>query len=221
MEVTQSKTFDRRRFLTLAGGALGLSVLTCSGLGALATRLPSSVEFAESTCGEETMSKILVTYASKAGSTGEVAEAVAKVFCDAGATVDVRPVKEVRDLSGYQAVVLGSAIRMGSWLSEATSFVKKHKATLAQMPVAYFQVCAEVKKDTDEARKAAGAYLDPVRALLEPVGVGVFAGKMDFSKLSWLDRKIAKMVGSVEGDWRDWDAIRVWAEGLRSKLGIA
>lgn len=198
-----------------------MSVLACSGLGALATRLPPSVGYAESTCGEETVSKILVAYASKAGSTGEVAEAVAKVFCDTGATVDVRPVKEVSDLSGYQAVVLGSAIRRGAWLSAATSFVKTHKTALAQMPVAYFQVCAKVKEDTDETRKTAGAYLDPVRALLEPVGVGVFAGKVDFGKLSWLDLKMAQMVGSVEGDWRDWDAIRVWAEELRSKLGIA
>jgi menaquinone-dependent protoporphyrinogen oxidase len=215
--MTQSKTFNRRRFLSLAGGAVGLSVLACSGLGVLATRQPP-VEYAESTCGEETMSKILVTYASKAGSTGEVAEAVAKVFCDAGATVDVRPVKEVSDLSGYQAVVVGSAIRMGAWLSEATSFVKTHKATLSQMPVAYFQVCEAVKKNTDEARKTAGAYLDPVRALLEPAAVGLFAGKMDFGKLSWLDRNIAKVTGSVEGDWRNWEAIRAWAEEIRPTL---
>ncbi|MBN2004484.1 MAG: flavodoxin domain-containing protein [Anaerolineae bacterium] len=218
--MAQSKTFNRRRFLTLVGGAAGFSVLACSGLGVLATLQPS-VDYAESTCGEETMSEVLVTYASKAGSTGEVAEAIAKVFCDAGATVDVRPVKEVRDLSGYRAVVLGSAIRMGSWLSEATSFVKTHKATLAQMPVAYFQVCGELEKDTEETRKTTGTYLDPVRALLEPVASEVFAGKMDFAKLSWLDRSIIKMMGGNEGDWRNWDAIHAWAEELIPALKIA
>ena len=62
------------------------------------------------------------------------------------------------------------------------------------------------------------AFLDPVRKILEPISIGLFAGKIDFSKLSWLDRTIAKAVGSPEGDWRDWEAIRNWARELRPTL---
>jgi len=167
------------------------------------------------------MRKILVTYASKAGSTGEIAAAIAEVLCDSGTAVDVRPVGEVYDLSGYQAAVLGSAVRKGSWLRDAISFVKTHHTTLARIPVAYFQVCATLKVDTEESRRTAETYLGPMRALIEPASVGLFAGKVDFDKLSWLDRNISKMVGSVEGDWRDWEAIRAWAGGLRPALGIA
>lgn len=84
--------------------------------------------------------------------------------------------------------------------------------------MAYFQVSGFLKEDTPERRQEAATYLDPVRAPVTPVSEGLFAGKMDYSKLSFFDRTIAKMVGSVEGDWRDWNAIRAWAEGLRSVL---
>jgi menaquinone-dependent protoporphyrinogen oxidase len=162
------------------------------------------------------MSKVLVTYATKAGSTGEVAEAIGQALCAGGAAVvvDVKPVKEVSDVSGYSGVVVGSAIRMGRWLPEAVKFVESQKAALAVMPVAYFQVSGFLKEDTPENRQEAATYLGAVRALAEPVSEGLFAGKMDYSKLSFFDRTIAKIVGSAEGDWRDWDAIRAWAGEL-------
>lgn len=160
------------------------------------------------------MNKVLVAYATKAGSTGEVAEAIGQVLCEGGAAVDVKLVKEMSDVSGYSGVVVGSAIRMGRWLPEAVKFVEAHIAALATMPVAYFQVSGFLKKDTPENRQEAATYLGAVRMLVEPVSEGLFAGKMDYSKLSFFDRTIAKMVGSVEGDWRDWDAIRAWASDL-------
>ncbi len=213
----ESKGITRRRFIGLLGGAAGMGVLTCCGLGALATARPH-VEYPESTCGGDTVGRILIAYASRAGSTGEVAEAIGQVLCAGGVSVDVRLAKEVSDLGGYSAVVVGSAIRMGRWLPEAVRFVEQHQDALKTMPVAYFQVSGFLKEDTPERRQEAATYLAPVRALVTPVSEGLFAGKMDYSKLSFFDRTIARMVGSVEGDWRDWDAIRAWAEGLRPIL---
>jgi menaquinone-dependent protoporphyrinogen oxidase len=103
---------------------------------------------------------------------------------------------------------------MGSWLPEAVKFVEVHTAALKTKPVAYFQVSSFLKEDTPEKRQEAATYLGAVRALVKPASVGLFAGKIDYSKLSFFDRTIAKMVGSVEGDWRDWDAIRAWAGDL-------
>ena len=128
--------------------------------------------------------------------------------------MDVKPVKEAGDVSGYSGVVVGSAVRLGSWLPEAVKFVEAHTTALGTMPVAYFQVSGFLKEDTPEKRQEAATYLGAVRALVESASVGLFAGKIDYSKLSFFDRTIAKMVGSVEGDWRDWDAIRAWASGL-------
>ena len=203
----------RRRFLGLLGGAIGAASLGCCGLAVLGTRQPG-IELQRSNCGGEAMNKVLVAYATKAGSTGEVAEAIGQALCAGGVAAEVKPVKEVSDVSGYSGVVVGSAIRMGSWLPEAVKFVEAHTAALETIPVAYFQVSSFLKEDTPEKRQEAATYLGAVRALVEPVSEGLFAGKIDYSKLSFFDRTIAKMVGSAEGDWRDWDAIRAWADGL-------
>ena len=159
------------------------------------------------------MNKILVTYATRAGSTIEVAAHVGEVLSETGAIVEVRPIKDVREVKSYDVVVVGSAIRMGHWLPEAVAFVKANRDTLSHIPTAYFLVSGLLREDTPEMRKIVLAYLDPVRAILEPTSIGLFAGKMDYSKLSWLDRIIAKKVMS-EGDGRNWDAIQWWAREL-------
>ncbi len=159
------------------------------------------------------MNKILVAYATRAGSTAEVAARVAEVLSETGAIVEVRPIQDVREVQGYDAVVIGSAIRMGHWLPEVVTFVKANRDTLSHIPTAYFLVSGLLREDTPEMRKTVLAYLDPVRVILEPTSIGLFAGKIDYSKLSWLDRIIAKKVMS-EGDGRNWDAIQSWAREL-------
>ena len=164
------------------------------------------------------MKKILVTYATRAGSTFEVAARVAEVLRAAGATVDVKPVAAVHEVKGYDAVIVGSPIRMGHWLPEAVTFVKANREPLSHIPTAYFLVSGFLRDDTPEMRRKALAYLDPVRTILEPTSIGLFAGKMDYSKMDWLDRSIAEAVSSSEGDWRSWEAIRCWAQGLQPIL---
>ena len=95
--------------------------------------------------------KVLVTYATTAGSTGEVAEAVGKSLRDGGATVDVIRDREVTDVTPYGAVVVGSAIRVGKPLAEMVSFLHAHQVALSQVPVAYFIVCGALREDTVEA----------------------------------------------------------------------
>jgi len=164
------------------------------------------------------MHKILVTYATRAGSTFEVAEQVAEVLRAAGATVDVKPVPAVHEVKGYDAVIVGSAIRMGHWLPEAVAFVQAHRETLSHIPTAYFLVSGLLRDDTPGMRRKVLAFLDPVRTILEPTSIGLFAGKMDYSKMDWLDRSIAEAVSSSEGDWRNWEAIRGWAQDLQTNL---
>jgi menaquinone-dependent protoporphyrinogen oxidase len=208
------RRLTRRGVLKISGITFGAAALTCAGLGVLAAQPPRLELLEPNPCGGTgTMqNKILVAYATKAGSTAEIAEFIGQTLCENGAVVDVRPVKEARSLEGYRAVIVGSAIRMGRWLPEAVKFVEVHKTELAHMPTAYFLVSLFLSEGTPEMRATVAAYLDPVRAILEPSSIGLFPGKMDYSKLSWLDRQAAKMVKAPEGDHRDWQAIWDWTQ---------
>lgn len=167
------------------------------------------------------MNKILVTYATRAGSTAEIAARVAEVLRAVGATVDVKYVTTVHDMTGYDTVIVGSAIRMGCWLPEAVEFVKTNRETLSRIPTAYFVVSGLLRNDTPDIRRTVLAFLDPVRELLEPVSIGLFAGKLDYRTMDGFDRSIAEAVSSAEGDWRNWEAISEWAQGLQLVLAHA
>ena len=161
---------------------------------------------------------ILIAYATRAGSTLDVADAIRKSLTDHGALVDMRPVKTITTLESYSAVILGSAIRAGSWLPEAVKFVKKHKSELEKLPLVYFLVCATLREDTPEHHDQVLAYLKPVRAILEPLEIGLFAGKLADSKLGFFAGLLVKAMHSEQGDWRDWHAVRDWAGKIYARL---
>ena len=206
-----TQSLSRRDFLKVAGLTAATATLTCAGLGYAATRAPA-LETPELTLEEENpMNKrVLVTYATRAGSTVEVAAAIAESLGSRGYAVDVKPVKEKPSLAGYSAVVMGSAIRMGAWLPEAVAFVKANQAALDGMPAALFTVHMLNTGDDEAGRTARLGYLNTVRPLLHGAEEVYFAGKFDFSRLSFLDRTIAKLVKAVESDSRDWAKIRGW-----------
>ena len=158
--------------------------------------------------------KILVAYATRAGSTAQIADSIGQAMSAQGTAVDVMPLKNVSSLNGYHAVVLGSAIRIGGWLPEAVKFVEKHKDELSQMPTAFFAVHLLNLGDDEASRQARLAYLDSVRKLVKPDQEAFFAGVGDWSRVSFLEGLMGKMVKAPEGDFRNWAAIRAWAEGL-------
>jgi menaquinone-dependent protoporphyrinogen oxidase len=212
----------RRRFLALAGGTAGAAALACCGLTGLAVQQPA-VEMVKSSCGEEddVGNKILIAYASRCGSTGEVAQAISRVLCQAGAAVDVRQMKDVADVSAYRAVIVGSAAYRFSLLPEAVEFVKANRRPLSQVPLAYFVVCGTLQEDTPEKRQRAAAYLAPLREMVQPADEGLFAGAIDYGRVSFLEQLIVRMLGGKEGDWRDWDAIEAWAGRLPPAMSAA
>ncbi len=160
--------------------------------------------------------KILITYASRAGSTAGVAEAIGRTLVDNGQPVDVIPMQNVKDLSQYRAVVAGSAIQAGSWLPEALQFVQVQRVELAGKPFAAFLVCMTLAMSKGDYRDHVATWLAPVRSLVKPASEGIFAGALNIKKVpSVSDRlkfRLSVLMGVwSEGDHRDWEAIRAWS----------
>jgi menaquinone-dependent protoporphyrinogen oxidase len=160
--------------------------------------------------------KILVCYASGTGSTGEVAAVIGEELMGADVEVDVREAGEVKDLTEYSAVVVGSSIRIGRWLDSAINFLDRFGDDLSGRPVAYFMTCLVVIDPSEEAQQDALAYWEPIlrRApQVDPVGLGLFAGSLAPTMV-----QIPELQDSPYGDYRDWDTIRAWAREIRLDL---
>lgn len=158
---------------------------------------------------------ILVAYASVSGSTGEVAEAIGKELGSKEVPVTVAPVSEIKTISDFSAIVLGSSIRAGRWLPEAIRFLKAHSQEMEKVPVAFFTTCLTLVDDTQENRQIVMSYLEPVLEFapgIEPVGLGLFAGSLN------PDMKSVVPGGGPYGDFRDWDKIRAWARRAQPAL---
>lgn len=167
--------------------------------------------------------KILVTFASRTGSTVGVAEAIGQTLAESGAAVDVLPMKEVTDLAPYRAIVAGSAIQEGRWLPEAMQFLYAHQAVLNQKPFAAFLVCMTLAMKNEQYRRGVVDWMEPVRALVKPVSEGFFAGVLDIDKVPSFRKRMMFRVSVAsgvwsEGDHRDWDAIHAWAADLAGKF---
>lgn len=159
---------------------------------------------------------ILVAYASRNGSTREVAETVARVLDAHGAQTTMLSVLEAKDLTGYDGVVLGGSIYSTSLQRDAMLFLRKHRDELAELPLAVFAL-GPIRDEPEEwlrSRKQLDASLDDVPGLA-PVSVAVFGGVIDPGRLP---HPMNRMPPS---DNRDWDAIKDWAREAAAKLAAA
>jgi menaquinone-dependent protoporphyrinogen oxidase len=159
-------------------------------------------------------SKVLVAYATKEGSTAEIAEAIGRTLREAGLDAEVSPVTEVADVSPYRAVLVGSAVYMMRWRREAVRFLKRHRTALAERPVWLFH-SGPLDRDPEHAEQPLPRNL---RALAEEIGahgVTTFGGRIREDAKGFAASKVAK---NAAGDYRDWDAIRAWARDLAPRF---
>ena len=190
------------------------------------------------------MTRILVTYVTMAGSTGEVAQAVGEEIARRGAQVDILPLDKVKDIEGYDGVVVGGPMIMG-WHRAALGFLKRQRRALQHIPLAVFVMAMSLTQtgetsvdgmpvtvDENLPRPPAqkdrlsfkeryarlANYLHPIlRAVrpAKPVSVGVFGGRMEYGRLKWWAVLFAMVIiQAPAGDRRNWPAIRDWAAGL-------
>jgi menaquinone-dependent protoporphyrinogen oxidase len=162
------------------------------------------------------MTRVLVAFATKMGSTRGIADAVGEELLRRGLAVDVRNVREVSSLGDYQAVVLGSAVYMGRWRPEAARFVRQRIAELTKRRVWLFESGWIGERPEGPAATAGG--LDRAQQV-GAAAPAVFGGCLDPALATGLiDRMVAKR---RSGDFRNWDDIRAWTTTIADVLAAA
>lgn len=171
---------------------------------------------------------ILITYATRYGSTREVAESIATTLREHGLEVDLAPMSKVQAVEGYGAVVLGAPLYIGHWPREAHSFLTRCHEGLTQRPVMLFTLGptkpfgAETVKEWADVRlqleKELNAYL-----WLKPLVCELFGGVYDPDKLRFPDTlltllPVSPLYRMPATDARDWQAIGAWAEMVAEML---
>jgi menaquinone-dependent protoporphyrinogen oxidase len=190
------------------------------------------------------MNKILVAYATMAGSTAEVAQVVGEELAKSGFQVDVLPIGVIKDLKDYDGVVVGGPMIMG-WHRGASSFLKKHREVFKRIPLAVFVTAMSLTRSGDmtldgtpvcvdenlpkppvkeghltfkERYATLSNYLRPViRAAhpAKPASIGVFGGRLEYGRLKWWAVLFAMLViQAPAGERRNWALIRAWAASL-------
>ena len=190
------------------------------------------------------MNRILVTYATMAGSTAEVAQAIGEEIAKSDLQVDVIPLDEVKELASYDGVVVGGPMIMG-WHRSALRFLRKHRKVLQRIPLAVFIMALSLTEtgETDlngvpvlvdeklpKPPAVAGSlnfreryarlanYVRPILSAARParpVSIGVFGGRLEYGRLKWWAVLFVMLViQAPAGERRNWPAIRAWAAGL-------
>jgi menaquinone-dependent protoporphyrinogen oxidase len=156
---------------------------------------------------------VLVAFATRHGSTREVAAAIAETLRAQGVPVDLRAAAAVDDVGAYSAVVLGAPLYTGRWHRDVRRLLERDRAALAALPVAVFALGPRTLAPEEVA--ASQTQLDHALAgvpEVTPVSIGLFGGAIDPARLRF---PFNRMPAS---DARDWRAIRAWARDLARLL---
>ena len=165
-------------------------------------------------------SEVLVTYASKYGATAEIAEKIRQVITEKGISAVLSPIKQVRDLSVYEAVIIGSAVYIGSWRKDAAAFIKNNASTLAGKKTWIFS--SGPTGAGDPGTLTSGweypKSLESVMDTIDPRDITVFHGAASEEKMNFLEKWMLNKVRAPKGDFRDWNSISLWAEQIVDAL---
>jgi menaquinone-dependent protoporphyrinogen oxidase len=145
-----------------------------------------------------------------------VAEEIARTLIAAGLEAEVKTPDAVGGVESYDAVVLGSAMYYGQWLPGAVDFVRRNGPAMKARPTWLFSVgpigAPEARPVEDPAIIAELVSRTAAR------GHRLFTGALHRRGLRLGERVIASVVKAPEGDFRDWPAIRRWAEEIAAEV---
>jgi len=156
---------------------------------------------------------VLVAYASKHGSTYDIAERIAATLRQRGKDVEVRTVEAVQEPGRYEGAVIGSALYYGRWLTVAAEFIHANAPALAEHPVWLFS-----SGPLGDHPASDPEHLAELRESVRAQDHRTFFGALDRSRLGLGERLVTKAVHAPYGDFRDWAEIDAWSNSIAEQL---
>lgn len=165
--------------------------------------------------------RVLVAYASRNGSTAEIAQRIADELRHEGLDVDCSEADAVASLDGYGAVILGSAVYARRWRPAARRFVRRHRRVLPGLPWWVFSSGPVGEPKPNDARAA--SWLEPPRTMARVERLGarahvVFGGRVPVQPRTFIERAMVRNTPERFADRRDWDEIARWASDVAGQL---
>ncbi len=163
------------------------------------------------------MKKVLIAYATKTGSTGEVAARIGKVLAGKGFAVEVKALEQVQSLSSFDALVVGAPVNGMHWRPDALDFIKRNRDALQKKPVAYFLLSVALTGQGTFFKKRVLGLFGPAIAEVQPIKTGFFPGVMA-AEPPFILRLVFGLKKGAPKDGRNWDDIEKWADELAGVL---
>ena len=159
---------------------------------------------------------ILIAAASKHGSTDEIAQVIADELDTLGMNAQLRDFDDIGDIAEFDAVLLGSAVYYGNWMKEAKKFAERNSEELKKKAVWLFSSGPVSDKEPQE--KDQPRHIEEIVEMTGARGHTIFVGKLDLDDINFLEKMIIKGVKAPYGDFRNWHAIREWADEIAKAL---
>jgi len=157
--------------------------------------------------------RVLVAYATKLGSTGEIAEAIAQVLRDGGHRALALPAGDVRTLDEWDAVILGSALYAAYWRKDARLFTERFRDDLKARPLWLFSG-GPLDRRLARADQPITPHGAEITEGLGARGHRTFGGRL--SPNAAVDAQVLQT--HRIGDFRDWQSIVQYAFRIGREL---
>ena len=164
--------------------------------------------------------KILIAYASKHSATKEIAERIGFILSSGNLNVTIASVENVRNISQFTVIILGSAVYFGQWRMSAVKFLKDHKSILLTKKVWLFSSGPLGRGPIHKLNSYWDfqASLNDLLLSVKPAGIETFHGVINKSKINYLEKEMLQQMRIPLKDYRRWDQIQTWAQTIKGQL---
>lgn len=143
------------------------------------------------------MPKITILYSTTDGHTVEICKRIKQTCEGLGNEVQLLDLKDNPEVpaGSFDKIVIGASIRYGKHQPLVTEFIEKHQGMLESHPNAFFSVNVVARKP-EKNTPATNPYLQKFLEQIDwkPQLLGVFAGKIDYPSLGFVDRNMIRLI---------------------------